>query len=146
MRFQKGQSIVEFAIVLPFFLVVLWGIFYGSFLFTDYLSLTNLARSTAREASIEASGLADDKRQAKYDEVLVDVADDYKSPLKTDLYTFDPMTDMTIAPVYENDVIKNVKVTIKAKLNKEDILGRTFKGFFSVADEFEIEYQMYQEK
>lgn len=147
MRFQKGQSIVEFAIVLPFFLLVTIGIIYSGFLFTDYLSLTNLARSTAREASIEASGgLADDARQDAYDKVLVKVANNYSSPLKTAMYTFDPMTDMVIAPVYENNAIKNVKVTITARLNKNDSVGKVVGNFVSTLDDFEIEYQMYQEK
>lgn len=52
MKRQKGQSIVEFAIVLPFFLLLLFGIFYSGMLFHDYSTLSNIARSAAREAAI----------------------------------------------------------------------------------------------
>lgn len=52
MKRQNGQSIVEFAIVLPFFLLLLFGIFYSGMLFHDYSSLSNIARSAAREAAI----------------------------------------------------------------------------------------------
>jgi len=52
MKRQHGQSIVEFAIVLPFFLLLLFGIFYSGMLFHDYSSLSNIARSAAREAAV----------------------------------------------------------------------------------------------
>lgn len=58
-RFQKGQSIVEFAIVLPFFFLLLFGVIYFGMLFSDYISLNNAARSSAREAEIAASAASD---------------------------------------------------------------------------------------
>ena len=54
MKRKKGQSIVEFAIVLPFFLLLLFGIFYSGMLFHDYSSLSNIARSAAREAAVSS--------------------------------------------------------------------------------------------
>ena len=53
MKRKKGQSIVEFAIVLPFFLLLLFGIFYSGMLFHDYSTLSNIARSAAREAALD---------------------------------------------------------------------------------------------
>ncbi|MBQ3367137.1 MAG: pilus assembly protein [Acidaminococcaceae bacterium] len=49
---QKGQAVIEFAVVLPLFLLFLFGIIYSGMLFYDYISLSNLARSAAREAAI----------------------------------------------------------------------------------------------
>ena len=49
---QKGQAIIEFAVVLPLFVLFLFGIIYSGMLFYDYISLSNLARSAAREAAI----------------------------------------------------------------------------------------------
>lgn len=49
---QRGQSIVEFAIVLPLFLFFVLAIAQFGMMFADYGTLQNMARSTAREASL----------------------------------------------------------------------------------------------
>ena len=49
---QKGQSIIEFALVLPLFLLLVFGLFYIGMFFADYLTLSSIARSSAREAAI----------------------------------------------------------------------------------------------
>lgn len=51
-RSQRGQSMVEFGIVIPFFLVFIMGIAYFGAAISDYIALNNIARSCAREASI----------------------------------------------------------------------------------------------
>ena len=43
---------VEFAIVIPFFLVFIMGIAYFGAAISDYIALNNMARSCAREASL----------------------------------------------------------------------------------------------
>ena len=52
MKKSKGQSLVEFALVVPFFLFLVFAIIYGGMLFHDYSTLTGIARSAAREAAI----------------------------------------------------------------------------------------------
>lgn len=51
-RSQRGQSMVEFGIVIPFFFVFIMGIAYFGAAISDYIALNNMARSCAREASI----------------------------------------------------------------------------------------------
>ena len=51
-RRQRGQSMVEFAIVIPFVLVFIMGIAYFGAAISDYIALNNMARSCAREASL----------------------------------------------------------------------------------------------
>lgn len=51
-RSQRGQSMVEFGIVIPFFLIFIMGIAYFGAAISDYIALNNMARSCAREASI----------------------------------------------------------------------------------------------
>lgn len=51
-RSQRGQSMVEFGIVVPFFFVFIMGIAYFGAAISDYIALNNMARSCAREASI----------------------------------------------------------------------------------------------
>ena len=50
MKKQRGQMLVEFALLLPLFLLLLFGIMYCGFMYGDYLTLNNMARSAAREA------------------------------------------------------------------------------------------------
>ena len=50
---QKGQLILEFALVLPFLLVLIIGSINFGFFFADYVALNNVARSVAREAALQ---------------------------------------------------------------------------------------------
>jgi len=52
MKKQKGQSLVEFALVVPFLFLLLFGLIYSGMLFYDYSMLSTIARSAAREAAI----------------------------------------------------------------------------------------------
>ncbi|WP_294160622.1 TadE/TadG family type IV pilus assembly protein [uncultured Selenomonas sp.] len=49
---SKGQSIVEFALVLPLFMLFLTGIFQFGLYYADYSALENVARSSARMAAL----------------------------------------------------------------------------------------------
>ncbi len=52
MKKQKGQSLVEFTLVMPFFFLLVFGLIYSGMLFYDYSTLSNVARSAARERAI----------------------------------------------------------------------------------------------
>ena len=52
MKKQKGQTLVEFTLVLPFFLLLIFGLIYSGMLFYDYSTVSNMARSVARERAI----------------------------------------------------------------------------------------------
>ena len=54
MNKQKGQSLVEFTLVLPFFLLLIFCLIYTGMLFYDYSTLSNVARTAAREMAISA--------------------------------------------------------------------------------------------
>ena len=47
---QKAQGIVEFALVLPLFLLLVMGIIYFGMAFSDYLTMSNSVRSIAHVA------------------------------------------------------------------------------------------------
>lgn len=60
MKKQKGQSLVEFALVFPFFLLLIFAIIYCGMLFYDYSTLSSIARSAARERAISSpAGVTD---------------------------------------------------------------------------------------
>jgi Flp pilus assembly protein TadG len=54
---ERGQSLVEFALVFPVFMVLLFGIIDGSRLVFMNSTLSQAAREGARQASVEASWL-----------------------------------------------------------------------------------------
>ena len=47
---QKGQSAVEFAIIMPMFFLMCFALIYAGMLFMDYLQYNNAARAIARAA------------------------------------------------------------------------------------------------
>jgi Flp pilus assembly protein TadG len=51
-RGQDGQALVEFALVLPFLLMILIGIIQFGVLFNQYLTLTDAVRAGARQAAV----------------------------------------------------------------------------------------------
>ena len=62
----RGQSVVEFALVLPVFLIILMGIIEFGLLMSDYVIVVNAAREGARYATL---GNTDDDVVAKVQEV-----------------------------------------------------------------------------
>ena len=134
MRRQKGQAVVEFALVLPFFFIFFWGIVYTGLLYSDYLTLSNFARESARVASIEG-------KTACYATMRSDVS---PPSLSTHLYHWDINSDSDFQINDANDSF--VTVTLKANLDT------TFPGVgimsylgMSLPEDYQIIYSMYKE-
>lgn len=51
---ERGQAVVEFALVLPFLFILLFGIIQGGITLNHYLTLTDAVRAGARTASVSA--------------------------------------------------------------------------------------------
>jgi len=49
---ERGQTMVEFAIVVPLLLVIVFGIFQFGVLYNDYVALTDATRVGARKAAV----------------------------------------------------------------------------------------------
>ncbi|PKK90396.1 MAG: hypothetical protein CVV64_08510 [Candidatus Wallbacteria bacterium HGW-Wallbacteria-1] len=54
-RSGRGQSVVEFALVLPIALILIIGVIDMGWYFFQYLTLSNIARKAARQASVGMS-------------------------------------------------------------------------------------------
>ena len=106
MRKHKGQAIVEFALVLPLFLLMIFGIIYSGMMFHDYSTISNIARATTREAAVFAGG----------EDELGEIADHYKERLNNGLLTsfYIPVGDNPIVITQDGDVIQT---TINMQLN-----------------------------
>lgn len=57
---QKGQGIVEFAIIVPVLVMLGVAIIYVGIMFLDYTQYSNAARDAARDISLQAKFIADD--------------------------------------------------------------------------------------
>lgn len=132
MRKQKGQAVVEFALVLPLFFMLFWGIVYTGLLYSDYLTLSNLARESARSASIQGTEHYEAIRTAGAQQTLM-----------TNLYTWNGSEENF---KIEDGDGSSVKVILTANLNRNfpgvgimDFLG------MSLPSDYQIVYSMYKE-
>jgi Flp pilus assembly protein TadG len=74
-RRQRGQSMVEFALILPLFLVLTLAIVDLGWALKSYITVTNSAREGARFGIVCNSDSAIQQRVHDYSDDLVDVAD-----------------------------------------------------------------------
>lgn len=124
MRKEKGQAVVEFALVLPFFLMLCFGIIFAGLLFSDYLTLSNLARESARAASIEGNDHYDAIEQAATNQRFL-----------TRLYS---LNDMTIEDG------NNSSVTVTLDVRRNSFPGAGFVSYM-LPENYTIVYSMYKE-
>lgn len=147
-KLQKGQSIIEFALVLPLFLLLLVGVCYVGMIMADYLTLSSIARSSAREASVTIDKTEYTKN--KYKKVRANY-EDKKLPMG--IFDWNPKAhknDFKITYENENNS-QNVKVEMKAAFNKngygytlakvvDGLAGSDMKNM-----ELSVTYTMYSE-
>ena len=107
MKKHKGQSVVEFALVLPLFLFIMFGIIYTGMMFHDYTTLSNIARSSAREASVSGTG---PESSGRYTEIESHYLDQFN--LMTNFYK--PVGSPPLTVKQSNGVIES---TIIMQLN-----------------------------
>ena len=138
---QKGQSIIEFALVLPLFLLLVFGLFYIGMFFADYLTLSSIARSSAREAAIISS---DDYYQNNYQKIREKYKDE-KLPM--DIFEWQATSTEHFNIKYDEDS-HNVQVIMKADFNTQGSqLGNIVSqlaGGMNLA-KIDITYSMYSE-
>ena len=127
MKRQKGQDIVEFALLLPIFLLVLCGIIYCSFIFGDYQTVQGIVRNAAREAAVVGRYTESaDPLQPKIDNYKI-IADKYNQILKeqkviTHLYVPDSHGVQVTATNEKKEKPENsVHAKLRLELTKSDV-------------------------
>ena len=149
---QRGQTVVEFAFVIPLFLLVLMGIMSFAMYFSDYIALNNIARSVAREAALLTNEKVDKDTSELWENIRTRYVDDVPKGvdkttyyLPNSAYTWDPST-MKIEKSGTND--KNVKVTLTAPVGSSGPVKAmaNIMGDSSFLNSIDIEYEMYWEK
>ena len=107
---QRGQALVEFAVIVPLFFTMFFAALYGGILFMDYLQFNNAARGVARAIAISDS------------DTRTKLADDFKN--KEGFY-FKQLTGL-YSPVPSVEFIndnQDVQVTIDLTLNNDKVPG-----------------------
>lgn len=139
---QKAQGIVEFALILPLFLLFFIGITYFGFAFSDYLTINNTVRSIAHEASMQTN-------TKDYDQVVERNVKDVK--LVSDIFEWKP----EIVNVQHTENIKvnydinthSVYVDTQATFNKNSAIGSIMYKILNYKDgnapKIHIKYGMY---
>lgn len=134
MKKHKGQSVVEFALVLPLFLFIMFGVIYIGMMFHDYITLSNIARTCAREAAVSSS--PDYTEMANYYKVNFLG----EGELMTSIYKAADSNPIVIKSVNEGSASEGVEATI--------IMQLKFNGFFAdmiLPKTFGVQYYMKKE-
>ena len=153
---QKGQSMVEFAVIFPFFMFLIMSLAYFGLAFADYLQLNNIARSSAREALNYTNITTEDNKNKSNDQLNNDLKTNYnkvkakysEQKLLSDMYSWGDSSSQYDITYDKNN--ENVTVTIKAPLNKDTdslpaIMDRLTNSKISDSGTFDIniKYTMY---
>jgi len=149
MKKQKGQSVVEFAFVLPFLLALILGIVYFGFVFSDYLALNSLARTIARDAALYESN-------SDYKAYLTNTKGYDSNELPNGLYKWDPNDYSSSAGDKGNKCLVVVDNSLSGEVDSVTVMltakADTNGGFFGAATSFmpalntlEVEYTMRKE-
>ena len=161
MKFQKGQSIVEFAFIVPILILFMIGLMYFGLMFSSYVSLNDIAREAARSAAIlpdetyqEDEGY-DSIRQAYVNRFNNDKSKSPDTTLKeyylpNKVYFWDPSSSSNFKIEYEPEggSEREVRVTLTAEL---DTSSGSLAGPFlnvignSTLKHLVVSYSMYSE-
>lgn len=113
LRDRMGQTIVEFALVLPLFLLIVFGTAYFGMAFADYSTLNNLSRDIAREAAYSSDG--------DYTEITDRYTEDVR--LISGVYVFRGAKDVAVE--YKDN---SVNVEVRAQYNSNSVIAKAFKA------------------
>ena len=135
MKRQKGQDIVEFALLLPIFLLVLCGFIYCAFMFGDYQTVQGIVRNAAREAAVVGHYTESTDPSQPINNYKI-IADKYNQILKeqnviTHLYVPDAAGVQVTATNDNNEKPEN---SVHAKLNL--VLTKSDVSFFNYLSHF----------
>lgn len=142
MKGQKAQGIVEFALVLPLFLLIVMGIIYFGLAFSDYLTMNNTVRSIAHEASLRQTDDA-------YRTVVVN--NTRNMTLVNDVFIWQPDSSNgnnndSLSVTFDSGT-GNVVVQAHARFNRNSTIGNVFHNLMgqNMADGIDIRYSMYSD-
>lgn len=137
MKKQRGQTLVEFALMAPMMFLLIFGMIYGGVMFIDYMNLNNDARALARRIAVADTTA---ERQALLEKYS---ADSEYSSLKR-FYDIKMTANYGYA---ETDTTKPIDAVVTVTFDRDntDLPWIVYKVGFP-PEHFAIQYKMKLEK
>ena len=160
MRFQKGQSVVEFAIILPFLVLFMIGLMYFGLMFSNYVALNDIARDAARSAAMLSDTTYKEGGDDPYASIRQAYVDKYNNSgttttieryfLPNSTYLWNPSDQNQFKIEYESATSTNGEVIVTLTANLDQSNGSLAGTFFNVVGNGTLEtlvvtYHMYSE-
>ncbi|WP_196591108.1 TadE/TadG family type IV pilus assembly protein [Pectinatus frisingensis] len=139
-RQQTGQAIVEFALVLPILTMLLLAIIYLSMVFADYLTLSSIARDSARYAAVAAdSTTTGEQIRTKYNQ-------NNNPSLISSIYTWNQndTNDFNIAVNQSDGDPDNTYVLVNLRATAANTA--VYGNILTLPSELKVSCKMHQEK
>jgi len=100
---EKGANAVEFALILPVLIVLIFGIFQFGIAYNNYITITHAAREGARRAAVDLTN-------PLLKQIIIDRA--YPIPLTEDDITITTPEGTKIGDPVEVEIIYNINIEI----------------------------------
>lgn len=130
---NRGAAMVEFAIVAPFFFMLISCIIYGAMVMHDINSLNEITRNAARYGSVIASGVTSDEKKVAVQEFIKSKAANgglFLYEIKTDpVVLADEKSEVSMGVGEAASKEKAIKVTASAKM-KDGLPTFLFLDYF----------------
>jgi len=116
---EKGQSVVEFALIIPLFLLLILGMIYGGFAYADYLQYSTSVREAARDIAIQKTA---EKRKNIAESINGSFAPNVYSKPLTKLYAakYSVIVKEPVAADAENPDADTGSVTVSVELTRDE--------------------------
>lgn len=127
---NRGAAMVEFALVAPFFFMLMACLIYGAMVMHDINSLNEITRNAARYGSVIASGVTTDEKKAEVQKFIKNKA------ANGGLFLYELKGDETTVSADENSEVKMgasnekaIKVVVTAQM-KDGLPTFLFLDYF----------------
>jgi len=111
-RREEGQTMVEFALVAPLLVLILFAVIQFGVIFNDYIALTDATRAGARKAAV-----------SRFEEEPLEVIDAKVRASASGLDMDKLVVDVAVDPAWEHGADVTVKATYEVQLPVGTLLG-----------------------
>lgn len=111
-RREEGQTMVEFALVAPLLVLILFAVIQFGVIFNDYIALTDATRMGARKAAV-----------SRFESTPAAVVEAKVRASATDLDMEKLAVDVTVSPAWAHGADVTVKATYEVPLPVGSLLG-----------------------
>lgn len=129
---NRGAAMVEFALVVPFFFMLMMSIIYGALVMHDINSLNEITRNAVRYGSVIDSGVSFDDKKTAMVNFVKDKANDslvlYRVQNGTQVEVVDSEIDIGNSSSESSFKDQSIKLTVTAKM--VDGMPKLFMDYF----------------